>query len=437
MNIKKLKIVALSILAIGSVSFVNATTYESNFYEETMKIKPNGKLGQIVKKQEIKTSLKNAKAFKIAYISSDVNDKKTITTGLMVVPTGKVPEGGRGVISWSHGTTGTAQNCGPSQVQNPASELKEYFLMNGDSWTDYGIPQAQVFLDEGHVLVSTDFQGLGGGGKHQYSVAITNARDTIDIMRAAASIKENRIGSKAVIYGWSQGGGAAFAAVNDQEYLNRKGTSYDNLKLIGSVGLAPDDIAALMPKGDITEELANKFMADWLQKFSDNPANFAHMTMNLWGTQAAFPDKLKLTDVFTEEGAKNLDTLMSNKCIHAMTDTMNFNFGTTYKDFLRKDPVNTKAWTMAMLKGSGQPVKSDIPIVIYWGTKDVVVPPVMHEIYQKQMCALGSSVTRVQLKGEQSHFTTPSTSAVSYTKWINDRFAGKPVENSCENILQQ
>jgi hypothetical protein len=109
------------------------------FYQAVMKVKPEGKLGQVIKKQAVETPIPGAQARRIAYISSDLNDKRTVSTGLVVAPKGKAPAGGRPIISWSHGTTGNAQNCGPSQVENPARSLNQYFLVNGNSWTDYGL----------------------------------------------------------------------------------------------------------------------------------------------------------------------------------------------------------------------------------------------------------------------------------------------------------
>ena len=178
------------------------------FYESLKVIKPEGKLGQIIKQEKIKTSVKGAQAWKIAYVSSDVADRKTIVTGLVVAPIGQAPKEGRPILAWAHGTTGSAQNCGPSQIIDPAVPLNEYFLMDGNSWTDYGIPNVEEFVNEGYVVVATDYQGLGGGGKHQYAVAGTNGRDVINSARAASSMKEAGTGKKTVVYGWSQGGGA-------------------------------------------------------------------------------------------------------------------------------------------------------------------------------------------------------------------------------------
>lgn len=52
----------------------------------------------------------------------------------------------------------------------------------------------------------------------------------------------------------------------------------------------------------------------------------------------------------------------------------------------------------------------------------------------KAMCKIGGNITRVQLPGKQSHFTTPGSAEPFYVKWIADRFAGMPASNGCSNI---
>ena len=48
------------------------------------------------------------------------------------------------------------------------------------------------------------------------------------------------------------------------------------------------------------------------------------------------------------------------------------------------------------------------------------------------MCKLGGNMTRVQLPGNQSHFTTPGSAEPFYVKWIADRFAGISAPNGCK-----
>ena len=425
----------LSTLVIGSLLGIGFSAAHADppmppFYAAVMKMAPEGKLGQIIKKEKIDTSVKGAQAWKIAYVSSDVTGRKTIATGLIISPIGQAPKEGRPILTWAHGTTGSAQNCGPSQITNPTAPLNEYFLMDGNSWTDYGIPNVEEFIQEGYVIVATDYQGQGGGGKHQYAVAQTNGRDAINSARAASSMKEVGAGKKTIIYGWSQGGGATIAAASMPDYQAQKGTAADDLQYLGFVALAPDDVAVMLANPPTDEAGATKLMNGFTQANVPNVFLFAHYMMGLWGTQATFPN-LKLTDVLTDEGAKVVEKLSSNKCVHVMADTFNYAYGDSYKSLLKPTATNSLAWVKAFVDGSVKPVKPVAPVVIYWGTKDTAVPPVMHELYQKQMCAMGANVGRNQLPGEQTHFTTPGVSAPMYLAWVKDRIAGKPLANGC------
>ncbi|ERM02928.1 lipase [Brucella intermedia 229E] len=338
-------VTALTVIGASTTSFADVDV--PPFYAAVMEMKAEGKLGQIVSKEKISTPIEGAEAWRIAYISSDLNDRKTISTGLLIAPVGEAPKDGRPVISWAHGTTGTAQNCGPpSQVVNPAAPLNLYFLPNGNASTDYGVPAIETFIKAGYVVVATDYQGLGGGGKHQYTVAATNGRDAINAIRAAGDLKEVGAGKNALIYGWSQGGGTTIAAASSDDYINQTGTAFDGIELVGFVAMAPQDIAAAAPKGEITEATSAAMLRGLVSSFSSNVFDFTHFAQNMWATQSAFPEKLKLTDIFTEDGAKLVDEVMMNKCIHVASDTLNYAVGDKFSAMLKATPTNTKAWQM-------------------------------------------------------------------------------------------
>ena len=437
--ISKSKIALVALLAAYGLSsnFAFAAPSVPPFYQAVMQMKPEGKLGQVIKKEKVATQIPGAQAWRIAYISSDLTGKKTISTGLVVAPTGTAPAGGRPIISWSHGTTGNAQNCGPSQVENPAQSLNQYFLVNGNSWTDYGLPNLEQFIKDGYVVVGTDYQGLGGGGRHQYAVAQTNGRDAINAARAAGSMKETSAGKKTLLIGWSQGAGSTVGASSQGEYIAQKGTAYDGLDMVGFVAMAIPDLAMYRPK-NLDEAGSKQMITDFTTAFSDSSFDFAHFSMNMWGTQAAYPDKLKLSDIFTDDAAKELDVVYQNKCIHVATDTITFNYGTSYKKLVRPEPKNTMAWAQAIIDGSvDNNAKPIAPVLILYGNKDVTLPPVMGEYYRKQVCAIGGNVARVQLPGDQNHFTTPTVSIPFYMPWIKDRMAGKPAIDGCaaENVM--
>ncbi|MES2218678.1 MAG: lipase family protein [Pseudomonadota bacterium] len=401
------------------------------FYTSLPDIQPDAKLGDLIKAEKITTKMPGTQAWKIAYVSSDVNGAKTLATGILVAPEVVAANGGRPIMAWAHGTTGTAENCGPSQVLDPAEPLNQYFLMDGNSYTDYGLPAMETFIKAGYVIVATDYQGLGGGGKHHYTVSATQGRDVINSIRAATLVKEVGAGNKAIVYGWSQGGGSTIAAASLTDYLNTKGSARDDIQIIGFVAMAPFDVAITMPQEKtIPEADAIKYLQNLGTQFSASIFNFTHYAQNLWGMVAAFPE-LKLEDVLTSDGVKAVDEVMARKCMHVATDTFNYTYGDNYKNLLRPDIKNSVAWIAANKKGGVLPVKPMAPVIIYFGDKDVTVPPFMGKLYFDQMCKLGGNITRIQLPGAQTHFSTPASAEPFYVKWVADRFAGKPAPNGC------
>lgn len=402
------------------------------FYTSLSQAPADSKLGTVVKSEKIPTTMSGVDVWKIAYVSSDLHDKQTLVTGIIAVPQGDAPASGRPIVAWAHGTTGTAQTCGPSQVLNPAQPLNQYLMPAGNSWTDFGLPAMEAFIKAGYVIVATDYQGLGGGGKHQYAVARSQAHDVINSVRAASDFKEASAGNKAIVYGWSQGGGATITAAGLSDYLNRKGSAHDGIELLGFVAMAPYDLAATIPEGELTDELATKYLQGLSDEFGTNIFNFSHYVQNLWGMTAAFP-QLKLDDILTDQGAKIGNEILLRKCMHVVSDTLSYNYANNYKQALRSPIKNAKAWVEAYREGSVKPVKPMAPVIIYFGTHDTTVPPIMGKLYRDQMCKMGANVTRIQLPGDQDHFTTPAISEPYYVKWVADRFAGIPVPNGCSD----
>lgn len=431
MKTSRVVIAALGLLA--GVSCAQAAEVAlAPFYQKAAMLKAEGPLGTVVAKEAVATAIPNAEAWRIVYVSSDVRGKPTLSSGLVIAPRGDAPAEGRPILAWAHGTTGTAQNCGPSQVNDPAQDLNEYFLIGGTSWTDFGVPAASQFIAKGYVLVATDYQGLGaGGGAHQYAVGATQGRDVINSVRAVGSLGLSGAGKKAAVYGWSQGGGATIAAASLGDYIAQTGTAFDGVSFVGFVAMAPDDLAVTMPPGATGAEGAQKALSTLTTQFGGNVFNFAHLAMFLWAMPQAFPE-LKLTDVFTDEGTKALNEVFTKKCMHAGADTISFSYPSNFMSLMKPTPDNAEAWGKAMLEGSVEPKPPVAPVAIFFGDKDTTLPPIMGKLYREQMCGLGGNVSRTQLPGEQNHFTTPPVSEQFFVPWIDDRFAGKPLENGCK-----
>ena len=199
------------------------------------------------------TAIPGAEAWRIAYVSSDVQERKTISTAIVVAPKGPAPKDGRPIVAWAHGTTGTAENCGPSQVPNPAQPLNQYFLIDGNSWTDYGLPAVEDFIRQGYVVVGTDYQGLGGGGAHQYAVAATQGRDVINSIRAAGSMGPRRRRQKKQSFTAGRRAAARRSPRPVLQTISRRKARPTRRSMVGFVAMAPDDVAAVAPKGALDE----------------------------------------------------------------------------------------------------------------------------------------------------------------------------------------
>jgi alpha-beta hydrolase superfamily lysophospholipase len=159
----------------------------------------------------------------VLYTSVTAGGKLTAVSGSVSVPKGRPPKGGWPVISYAHGTTGTADVCAPSR-NHEGDPVTGYI-----SYVD---PQLNAWLAAGYAVVRTDYQGLGTPGPHRYLIGAAEGRSVLDIVRAARQLDPG-IGKRFLISGHSQGGHAAlFAAGEAKRYV-------PGLALRGTVAYAP------------------------------------------------------------------------------------------------------------------------------------------------------------------------------------------------------
>ncbi len=90
-------------------------------------------------------------------------------------------------------TVGIASKCAPSNLPS--------------LWAH--IDGLQQFLAAGDVVVAPDYQGLGTRGPHPYLVGSSEARATLDEVRAAERFAPAHAGNRFVVWGVSQGGQVA------------------------------------------------------------------------------------------------------------------------------------------------------------------------------------------------------------------------------------
>ncbi|MES9536196.1 MULTISPECIES: alpha/beta hydrolase [unclassified Actinomadura] len=158
----------------------------------------------------------------VTYVSEGVGGKRITVSGTVAVPKGTPPRGGWPVLSWAHGTTGTADACAPSAdtAGGPAHD----YLSITESYLDR-------WVANGFAVVQTDYEGLGTPGGHPYMNGAGEANTVTDIVRAARSA-DRRIGRDWFVAGHSQGGQAAL-------YTAAAGQKPRDIRLRGAVSIAP------------------------------------------------------------------------------------------------------------------------------------------------------------------------------------------------------
>ncbi|MCR5976935.1 lipase [Gordonia jinghuaiqii] len=125
------------------------------------------------------------------YWSTGADDKAHLSSGVLMIPTGRAPAGGWPIVAWAHGSRGIADKCAPSSrpIKDDTVEMRRW-------------------LERGYAVVSTDYAGVGTPGTPQYYDLEATARNIVDAVRASRDIGDNLSRSWAVV-GEGQGAAAA------------------------------------------------------------------------------------------------------------------------------------------------------------------------------------------------------------------------------------
>lgn len=135
----------------------------------------------------------NSDALRFLYRSTGPKGEPIPVSGAIFIPSGPAPAGGRNVIAWAHPTSGVMPACAPSLY--PHFEALMWNL--GD------------MLNQGYVVVATDYPGLGTDGIHPYLIGESEGRAVLDSVRAARDFPNSGASNRFAVWGHSQGGHAA------------------------------------------------------------------------------------------------------------------------------------------------------------------------------------------------------------------------------------
>lgn len=379
----------------GSVSYWLHEGRPDRLEELTIPAEVPDQPGKLISAEEFDTSVpRGARAWRILYTTTRDDGKPALSTGLVIVDN-DAPSGRRPVIAWAHGTTGVATGCAPSADPTPA--------------TFAAIAGLDDALDNGWAVVATDYIGLGTPGPHPYLIGQGEGRSVLDAVRAAHEVAEVDLSERTVVWGHSQGGGAAlWTGILAAKYA-------PEVDVVGVAGIAPaTDLIGLVDT--ITRNPFGTLFAAYL--IDAYAAAYPDVTPGDYLSAAAQPAMAQATnlcvDDYPQQAALAQDPGLQGQ-IYVGSPTS----GALGKRLRQNTPTD--------------PIPA--PILILQGEKDVLVLPTVQQTFVAERCGRSGSGPldyRVYPGRDHVDIIRPSSAMVpDLISWTTDRFDDKPAPTSC------
>jgi alpha-beta hydrolase superfamily lysophospholipase len=354
-----------------------------SFYQPPVPL-PTQPPGTLIRSEPVATP-SGTRGWRILYHSRSASGTDVAVSGMVIVPSGPQPVGGRPVVAWAHGTIGSGDSCAPSTDSQPAA----------------GIEDGTALLAGGDAIVATDYEGLGTPGAHPYLIGASEAHAVLDAVRAAATLPGSAIGHSLVVFGHSEGGHAAL-------FTGELAASYaPDLRLLG--------VAAASPPTDLVTLARDVTRLDY---------GGAYLVELAAGYSATDPSA-RLGSLMTGRGAQSLH-LIEDGCTN---DLINAYTGLNVEDVFTADPRTTSPWSSALSANSTTPLPPDLPVLVMQGGKDPIVQASVTTAAVRHMCAASDTVDyRVYPTAEHNIVPVATT---DLNAWIAERFRGRPAPDTC------
>ncbi|TGN64497.1 lipase [Nocardioides eburneiflavus] len=332
-------------------------------------------------------------AQRVLYKTTNRTGKAIAVSGTVLVPHAPwVGLGSRPVIGYSPGTQGMADRCAPSRQ-----------FSEGIEYEGIGI---EALLLRGYAVAMPDYEGLGTVGIHTYMDRVSQGRATLDVVRAAQRLSGTGLSSTSPVglMGYSQGGGAAAAAVE------LASTYAPDLRVKGAVvGAVPADLAKVATTLDGGPFSAFAFFA-------------------LRGLAASYD--IDLTPYLNAKGVETMRAVEQD-CVFDLLDnafvtssTLSAN-GQPMSELMKVEPF--KSVIDAQRIGTLEP---QVPVLVTHSTLDDTIPYAVGRAMARSWCGKGANV-RLSTNVAPLHVGGMVPHVAEALPFFEARFAGIPQLSNC------
>lgn len=332
-----------------------------------------------------------ARAWRILYTTTRDDHSPAVASAVVLAAT-RIPPGPRPVLAWAHGATGIGESCAPSLMTDP---------FGGGALP--GLGQA---LDNGWVVVATDYTGLGTRGPSPFLIGQGEARSVLDGVRAARHLTTVELGDRTVVWGHSQGGNAAlWSGIIAPAYAPDAG-------VVGVAALAPGTdlrtLAGLWGRGSGGAVFGAYLIQAYADTYPDVRFNDAVRPAARIPTRELAGRCLTAPPLYLS----GLSALLAGRSIWA-ADTATGAFGNRLGQNTPSGPIQA-------------------PVLIAQGETDTTVPADVQAGFVRQRCATGPVDYRTYPGRDHLGLIAADSPLIpDLLAWTQDRLAGRPPHSSC------
>jgi uncharacterized membrane protein HdeD (DUF308 family)/alpha-beta hydrolase superfamily lysophospholipase len=346
--------------------------------------------GQLLRSEDFTRGIPaGSRAKRILFTTTALDGSIGVASALVVVPdTGTAWP----VVLWTHGTTGIAERCAPTILEDP--------LGSG------AMPAQQAVIDNGWAIIAPDYLGLGSQGPHPYLIGVPEATSSLDAVRAARQIAELPLGQSIVVWGHSQGGGAAL-------WVGIEAATY-----------APDvplaGVAAMAPASDLPA------LAVAMQQ---SKVGMLFGTFIVKAYSQVYPD-VSFND-YIRSSAREVADAVAGRCLSDRSTLLSVAAMLPGEQIFSEDAT---AGALGVRLAENTPnAPTGLPTLLGQGAADELILPDVQRAFVNSLCVAGQPVDYRTYAGRDHIGVVAEDSPMipDLIEWTKARFAGEPPPTEC------